>query len=106
MKLIIAIVRPEKLEAVQAALEDKEASLLCVGQVVGAGRYDVFTEIYRGREVHVQRTKLRLEIAVNDPLVQGTVAEIARAASIGGPGREGNGKIFVMPLTESIGICG
>jgi nitrogen regulatory protein P-II 1 len=106
MKLVVAVIRPEKLEAVQAALQEAEACLLCVSQVVGDRRDDGFTEIYRGREVRVPRPKLRLEIAVNDALVQGTVEVIARAASIGGPGRQGNGNVFVMQLEACLCIPG
>jgi len=75
--------------------------------VVGDGREDGFTEIYRGSEVRMPRPKVRLEIAVDDALVQGAIAMIACAGSIGGPGRQGNENIFVMQLEECVGIpCG
>jgi nitrogen regulatory protein P-II 1 len=106
VKLIVAIIRPERLEAVQAALREAETCLLCVSQVVGNGRDDVFTEIYRGREIRRPRPKLRLEIAVPDALVQGAVEGIARAASICGPGRQGNGNVFVMQLEECVRVPG
>jgi nitrogen regulatory protein P-II 1 len=106
MKLVVAIIRPENLEAVQAALREAEARLLCVSQVVGDGRDDGFTEIYRGREVRAARPKLRLEIAVPDALVRGTVGAMARAAAIGGPGRQANGNVFVMQLEECVCVPG
>src|SRR5262249_13668076 len=96
-----AIVGPEKLEAVRAALLEAEASLLCVSQVVGDGR-DGFTEIYRGREVRVAPPKLRLEIAVDDALVQRAVEAIACAGSIDGPARKGTKHVFVMQLEECV----
>ena len=106
MKLIVAIIRPERLEAVQAALREAETCLLCVSQVVGDRRDDGFTEIYRGREVRAARPKLRLEIAVPDALVRGTVGAMARAAAIGGPGRQANGNVFVMQLEACLRIPG
>jgi nitrogen regulatory protein P-II 2 len=106
MKLVVAIIRPEKLEAVQVALQEVEARLLCVSQVVGDRFDDGFTEIYRGREVRVPRPKLRLEIAVQDALIQATVAAIARTGAIGGPGRQVTGNVFVMQLEECVRIPG
>src|SRR5262245_10177838 len=108
MKLIVAIIRPEKLQAVQASLPEPEACLLSVSQVVGDGREAGFTEIYRGREVRVPRPKLRLEIAVTDALVQGAVESITRAVSTGysGGGHLGNGNVYVMQLDGCVRIPG
>ncbi|HKB40137.1 MAG TPA: P-II family nitrogen regulator [Gemmataceae bacterium] len=106
MKLIIAIIRPEQLETVRAALHEPEACLLCASEVMGDGREPGFIEIYRGREVRVPRPKLRLEIAVSDALVQGTVEAISRAASTGVPGHRGHGNVFVMQLDGCIRIPG
>lgn len=105
MKLIVAIVRSEKLEAVQVALQETYATLLCVSQVVGRGQDDRFTEIYRGREVRVPRPKLKLEIAVSDEQVQRVVAVIAQAGGVDGPGRQGNSNVFVMQLEECVRIA-
>src|SRR5262249_34420268 len=98
MKLIVAIIQPEQMETVRASLGGREACLLSVSRGRGAGREPGFPEIYRGREVRVQRPKLRLEIAVSDALVPGTVESITRAAAAGVPGHLGNGKVFVMQL--------
>ena len=106
MKLIIAIIRPEQMEAVQGALREPEACLLCVSEVMGDGREPGFTEIYRGREVRVPRPKLRLEIAVSDALVQGVVESITRAASAGMPGHLGSGKVFVVQVDGCVRIPG
>src|SRR5262245_32753999 len=106
MKLIIAIIRPEHLEAVRGALREPEACLLCVSEVLGDRREPGFTEIYRGREVRVARPKLRLEIAVSDGLAQGVVESISRAASAGVPGHLGGGKIFVMQVDGCVRIPG
>src|SRR5215813_11965853 len=97
MKLIVAIIRPEQIEAVRAAIREPEACLLSVSEVMGDGREPGFTEIYRGREVRVQRPKFRLEIAVADVLVPGIVESITRAAA-GIPGNLSNSKVFVMQL--------
>src|SRR5262249_32969025 len=106
MKLIVAIIRPEKLEAVQASLQEPEECLVSVSQVVGNGRDPGFTELYRGREVRVPRPKLRLEIAVHDAQVQGAVEAIARAGFTDDSGHLGRGNIFVMHLDEDVRIPG
>jgi nitrogen regulatory protein PII len=106
MKLVIAIIRPEQLEAVRTVLQETEGCLLCVSQVVSDERSDRFTRIYRGREVRVPRPKLRLEIAVSDTLVQETVDVIARVGSIGCSEPRGNGIVFVMELEECVRIPG
>jgi nitrogen regulatory protein P-II 1 len=104
MKLIVAIIRPEQLEAVQAALHEPEACLLSVSQVVGSSRESGFTEIYRGREVHVPRPKLRVEIAVNETLALATVESITRALATGTPGHLGYGNVFVLQLDGCVRI--
>jgi nitrogen regulatory protein P-II 2 len=100
MKLIIAIVRPEKLSAVQTAVETQGACLMSVSQVVGDGRDGGYREIYRGREVHVQRPKLRIEIAIDELFAEPAVAAVVRAASTGDSGQGGDGKVFVLQLDE------
>jgi nitrogen regulatory protein P-II 2 len=100
MKMIIAIIRPDKLEAVQAALSEKEVSLMTVSDVRGCGRQRGFTESYRGSEVVIRLlSKVKLEIAVNDAFVKPVVDAIL-TASRSEPGRIGDGKIFVLPLEE------
>jgi nitrogen regulatory protein P-II 2 len=98
MKLIIAMIRPEKLAAVQAALTEQEACLMSVSEVLGDGREPGCTGMYRGVEFRVQRPKLRLEIAVDDWVVEGAVETIMRAGSTSSSGQIGDCKVFVMQL--------
>ena len=105
MKLIVAIIRPEKLDAVLAALENQDACVLSVCQVLGDGREPGYTEVYRGREVRVRRPKLRLEVMAEDLLVEGVVEALARAAAPGGPWRSGDGQVLVLPVEASVPIC-
>ena len=98
MKMIIAIIRPDRLEAVQDALNEKEVYLMTVSDVRGCGRQRGFTEQYRGNQVVIRLLpKVRLDIAVNDAFVQPTVEAIMEAAY---SGKVGDGKIFVLPLDE------
>src|SRR5437899_10911821 len=105
MKLIVAIIRPEKLEAVQAALNERDVYLMTVSDVRGCGRQRGYTEVYRGTEVEVRLLpKLKLEIAVNDAFVEATVEAIVETARSGSAGQLGDGKIFVLPLEDCIRI--
>ena len=102
MKLVIAIVHPESLQAVEAALNDETATLLSVSQVVGSGREPGYKQNYRGRELQIRRPRLRLEIAVNDTSVETVVQSVARAASSGDTTSSNDGKIFVTDLHQCI----
>src|SRR5215210_7726511 len=105
MKLIIAIIRPEKLEPVQAALSEREVYLMTVTDVRGCGRQRGFTEVYRGAEMQVRLLpKLKLEIAVNDAFVEATVEAIVHSARSGDTGQIGDGKIFVLALEDCVRI--
>ena len=98
MKMIIAIIRPEKLEAVQQALSAIEVYLMTASDVRGCGRQRGFTEQYRGNQVVIRLlSKVKLEIAVNEQYVKPTVDAIMKAAF---SGNIGDGKIFVLPLEE------
>jgi nitrogen regulatory protein P-II 2 len=98
MKLIIAIIRPEKLEEVQAALSKVEVYLMTASDVRGCGRQRGYTEQYRGNEGFIRLlSKVKLEIAVNDSYVEPAVKAILGAAK---SGKIGDGKIFVLPLEE------
>ncbi|MEK6643604.1 MAG: P-II family nitrogen regulator [Planctomycetota bacterium] len=105
MKLIVAIIRPEKLDDVQQVLAQDDVFLMTVSDVRGFGKQRGFTEVYRGQEV-VERMvpKLKLEIAVNDAFVDATVDAIVRAARTGDTGNVGDGKIFILPLDQCIRI--
>ncbi|MBL9187315.1 MAG: P-II family nitrogen regulator [Opitutaceae bacterium] len=102
MKLIIAIIKPFKLEDVKAALTAVGVSGMTVTDVKGFGRQKGHTEIYRGSEYTVDfLPKLRLEIAVADELVASTLDAILGSARTG---KIGDGKIFVLPLGDLVRI--
>jgi nitrogen regulatory protein P-II 2 len=105
MKFITAIIRPEKLEDVRAALAECDVYLMTVSDVQGCGRQRGLVEVYRGQEMEERLLpKLRVEIAVNDAFVEATVEAIVKAARTGASGNVGDGKIFVMPLDDCIRI--
>jgi nitrogen regulatory protein P-II 2 len=104
MKLIVAIIRPERLEAVQQALNERDVYLMTVSDVRGCGRQRGYTEVYRSAEYQVRLLpKLKLEIAVNEAFVEATVEAIVHAARSEG-GQIGDGKIFVLPLDDCVRI--
>ena len=105
MKMIVAIIRPEKLEDVQKALNEVDVYLMTVTDVRGCGRQRGFTEVYRGQEFQGRLLpKLKLEIAVNDAFVESTVEAIIHAARTGETGQIGDGKIFVTHLEDCVRI--
>lgn len=102
MKLIIAIIKPERLEEVKKKLYHAEVNLLTVSEVLGHGRQKGVTEVYRGlREVGNFLKKIRLEIAVNEDFVEPTIKAIVSSAKTG---ETGDGKIFVIDLKECVRI--
>ncbi|MCY3590192.1 MAG: P-II family nitrogen regulator [Acidobacteria bacterium] len=102
MKYIVAIVQPDRMQEVLDLLEQKEVHLLTVSNVMGRGRQRGVSEIYRGhKEAGALLRKLKIEIAVNDDYVDIVIDAITRGAKTG---RVGDGKIFVMPLDETIRI--
>src|SRR5205807_3266102 len=101
MKLVVAIIRPDKLEAVQAALNERDIFLMTVTDVRGCGRQRGYTEVYRGSEFQVRLLpKLKAEIAVNDAFVHAAIEAIVHAARTPETGRIGDGTIFVLPLDD------
>ncbi len=102
MKLIIAMVQPEKLPDVKKALFDADIHKMTVTNVVGAGQQKGFTESYRGavEEVNLLK-KVRFEIAVNDDHVEATINAIVKGARTG---NIGDGKIIVTPVEQCIRI--
>jgi nitrogen regulatory protein P-II 1 len=102
MKLITAIIKPFKLEAVKEALSAIEIEGMTVTEVKGFGRQKGHTEIYRGSEYTVDfLPKVKLEIAVAGDLVEKVVTTITKAAKTG---KIGDGKIFITPLEDVIRI--
>src|SRR5262245_34773249 len=105
MKMIVAIIRPEKLEAVQQALNERDVYLMTVTDVRGCGVQRGYTEVYRGTEFQLRLLpKLKLEIALNDAFVQDTIEAIVQAARTAPTGQIGDGKIFVLPLEDCVRI--
>jgi nitrogen regulatory protein PII len=102
MKLIIAIIKPFKLEEVKDALSGIGIEGMTVTEVKGFGRQKGHTEIYRGSEYTVDfLPKVKIEIALGDELVGKTVETIVKAAKTG---KIGDGKVFVLPLDEVVRI--
>jgi nitrogen regulatory protein P-II 1 len=102
MKLIEAIIKPFKLDEVKDALNEIGIEGITVSEVKGFGRQKGHTELYRGAEYVVDFIpKVKLEIAVADDLVARAVDVIEQTAKTG---RIGDGKIFVLPLTDAVRI--
>ncbi len=103
MKLITAIIQPDKLDEVREALISAEITRITVSRVTGHGR-QVEEELYRGQKfAPTLIPKVRLDIACNDEFVEIICDVIIRAVKKGG-GKIGDGKIFIMPLEECIRI--
>ena len=103
MKLITAIIQPDKLDEVREALISAEITRITVSRVTGHGR-QVEEELYRGQKFAPNLIpKARLDIACNDEFVEIICDVIIRAVKKGG-GKIGDGKIFIMPLEECIRI--
>ncbi len=102
MKLVVAIIKPFKLDDVREALHDVNVHGMTVTEVKGFGRQKGHTEIYRGAEYSIEfLPKLRLEVAVADDQVENVIETIGNAARTG---KIGDGKIFIMPLEQAIRI--
>ncbi|MDN3637865.1 P-II family nitrogen regulator [Simiduia curdlanivorans] len=102
MKLITAVIKPFKLDDVRTALSDVGVQGMTVTEVKGFGRQKGHTELYRGAEYVVDfLPKVKLELAVDDGMVEQAVEAITKAAHTG---KIGDGKIFITPLEEIIRI--
>jgi nitrogen regulatory protein P-II 2 len=102
MKLVIAIIKPFKLDDVREALTNVGVAGLTVSEVKGYGRQRGHTEIYRGTEYAVNfLPKIKLEIAVPADRVDKVVETIAASAKTG---QIGDGKIFVSTIEQSVRI--
>lgn len=102
MKLIIAIIKPFKLEEVKEALAAAGIEGMTVTEVKGFGRQKGHTEIYRGSEYTVDfLPKVKLEVAVADETAGKAIDAIVKAAKTG---KIGDGKVFVLPLDEVVRI--
>jgi nitrogen regulatory protein P-II 2 len=102
MRLIIAIIKPFKVDEVRDALVRAGVQGMTVAEVKGYGRQKGHTEIYRGAEYAVNfLPKVRLEVAVEDDVVDKVVEAITMAAKTG---QIGDGKIFITPLEHAVRI--
>ena len=102
MKLLVAIIKPFKLDDVREALSEIQVQGLTVTEVKGFGRQKGHTELYRGAEYVVDfLPKVKIEVALDDNRVEAAVDAITRAANTG---KIGDGKIFLMDLQQVIRI--
>jgi nitrogen regulatory protein PII len=102
MKLIKAIVRPNKIDEVKNALEKIQISGMTVTEVRGHGKQKGHTAIYRGQEYNVSLLpKMEIEVVVPDTLLEEAIKAIIAAARTG---EIGDGRVFVMPVEESYRI--
>ncbi|SIO12399.1 nitrogen regulatory protein P-II family [Sulfurivirga caldicuralii] len=102
MKLVTAIIKPFKLDAVREALHEIHIEGMTVTEVKGYGRQKGHTEIYRGAEYAIEfMPKLKVEVAVKADLVDAAVEAIVQAAQTG---KIGDGKIFITPLDNAVRI--
>lgn len=102
MKRVIAIVRPEKLEALKEALFAANVSGMTISQVNGCGNQHGWKEYFRGTEVLLNMVpKVKFEVVVDDEKVDGLVEVIQKAARTG---NVGDGKIFISPVEQVIRI--
>lgn len=102
MKLIIATIKPFKLEEVREALTEAGVTGMMVTEVKGYGKQSGHTEIYRGAEYAVNFVpKIRLDIVVTDDLVDTVSSTIEAAAKTG---KIGDGKIFVLNVEQAIRV--
>ena len=102
MKLIMAIIKPYKLDAVRESLTELGVQGLTVSEVKGFGRQKGQTEIYRGAEYQIEFVpKIRLDVVIEDSDVERVLETIREVANTG---KIGDGKIFVIEVSEAVRI--
>ena len=102
MKMIMAVIKPFKLDAVRTALTELGIEGMTVSEVKGFGRQKGQTEIYRGAEYNVEFVpKVRLEIVVDDDRAERVVEAVSQAAQTG---KIGDGKIFVLDVAQAVRV--
>ncbi len=102
MKLLIAIIKPFKLDEIREGLSAIGVQGITVSEVKGFGRQKGHTELYRGAEYVVDfLPKVKLEVAMDDDLVERAIETISSTARTG---KFGDGKIFVLPLEQAVRI--
>jgi len=103
--MLLAVIQPNKLQAVREALNQLGVQRMTVVDAQGYGRQKGHTASYRGIEYHVNLLrKVTLEICVNDDFLERTIDTISTIARTGSEGSIGDGKIFVLPMVEAISI--
>ena len=101
-RLITAIIKPFKVEEVRSALDEIGVSGMTLTEVKGYGRQKGHTELYRGAEYTIDfLPKIKIEIAVDDSMVDQVKNEIIKSSA---SGKIGDGKIFISPIDEVIRI--
>jgi len=102
VKKVEAVIRPERLQAVQDALDTLGASGLTVTDVMGCGTQRGYTETYRGARANISlQRKVKVEAVVADAVLDSVVDAIAGAARTG---HVGDGKVFVLPVLDAVRI--
>ena len=102
MKKIEAIIRPEKLESVRQALEQVDYPGLMITEIEGHGKQKGLTQQWRGRKYKVELlSKVKIEIVVKDPDVEGVTKAISETAKTG---KIGDGKIFISSIENALRI--
>ena len=102
MKLLMAIIRPNKVDEVKDALAKLNLSGMTVTEVRGHGKQKGHTAIYRGKEYNVSLLpKMEVEVVVSDTIVEDAIRAIVEAARTG---EIGDGRVFVLPVEQSYRI--
>jgi len=102
VKLIVAVVKPHRLDEVKEALRDVGVNGLTTTEVEGFGRQRGHTEVYRGAEYQVDFVpKVKVEVLCDDDQVQAVVEAVTAAARTG---KIGDGKIWVVPVEQVVRI--
>jgi len=102
MKMVMAVIKPHKLDQVREALTNLGVEGMTVTEVKGYGRQKGHTEIYRGAEYTVNfLPKVRIEVVVSDALIDQSVEAVQEAANTG---KIGDGKIFVYDVSSAVRI--
>jgi nitrogen regulatory protein PII len=102
MKMIIAYIKPFKLDEVKTAVQDIGVTGISVTEVKGFGRQKGHTELYRGSEYHTDFIpKVKLELVVADSMVEQTVTVVTEK---GRTGKIGDGKVFILPVENAVRV--
>ena len=105
MKMVMAIIRHERLQEVQDVLDECGVSGVTVTAVKGCGAQRGYTERYRGTAVHISlRPRLKIEAVMQSEIVTRVVDKMAGAARTGDQGEVGDGKIFVIDVEDAVRI--